>query len=156
MDINITLIGQMITFAIFVGFTMKFVWPPLRKAMEERKAKIADGLASADRAEKELEVARRKANEVVQEAKAQATKIIEQANMRAMQIDEEAKEAARVDAERIRKAANDEAETQMRAMKQQLRKEVVSIAIQGAEKLIHKNIDMTTNNQLLEEMAAEL
>ncbi len=156
MDINITLIGQMITFAIFVGFTMKFVWPPLRKAMEERKAKIADGLASADRAEKELEVARRKANEVVQEAKAQATKIIEQANMRAMQMDEEAKEAARVDAERIRKAANDEAETQMRAMKQQLRKEVVSIAIQGAEKLIHKNIDMTTNNQLLEEMAAEL
>ena len=156
MDINITLIGQMITFAIFVGLTMKFVWPPLRKAMAERKAKIADGLASADRAAKELEIAQRKANEIIQESKAQATKIIEQANMRAMQIDEEAKETARVDADRIRKAANDEAQAQMRAMKQQLRKEVVSIAVAGAEKLINKNIDMTTNNQLLEEMAAEL
>ncbi|WP_192483602.1 MULTISPECIES: F0F1 ATP synthase subunit B [Cysteiniphilum] len=156
MDINITLIGQMITFIIFVGFTMKFVWPPLKKAMDERRAKIADGLASADRAEKELEVAKRKAQELIHEAKAQATKIIEQANMRAMQIDEEAKEAARVDADRIRKAANDEAEAHMIAMKQKLRKEVVGIAVAGAEKLIGKNIDMTTNNHLLEEMAAEL
>lgn len=156
MDINITLIGQMITFVIFVGFTMKFVWPPLKKAMDERKAKIADGLASADRAEKELEVARRKANQMIQEAKAQAAKLIEQANMRAMQIDEKAKETARVDAERIRKAANDEAEAQMRTMRQELRKEVANIAVQGAEKLIRKQINMTTNNQLLEEMAAEL
>jgi F-type H+-transporting ATPase subunit b len=156
MDINITLIGQMITFIIFVGFTMKFVWPPLKKAMDERRAKIADGLASADRAEKELKVAKRKAQELIHEAKAQATKIIEQANMRAMQIDEEAKEAARVDADRIRKAANDEAEAHMIAMKQKLRKEVVGIAVAGAEKLIGKNIDMTTNNHLLEEMAAEL
>lgn len=156
MDINITLIGQMITFIVFVGFTMKVVWPPLKKAMDERRAKIADGLASADRAEKELEVAKRKAQELIHEAKAQATKIIEQANMRAMQIDEEAKETARVDADRIRKAANDEAEAHMIAMKQKLRKEVVGIAVAGAEKLIGKNIDMTTNNHLLEEMAAEL
>lgn len=156
MDINITLIGQMITFAIFVGFTMKFVWPPLKKAMNERKAKIADGLASVDRAQKALEVARSKANEIIQEAKTQATKIIEQANMRAMQIDEGAKETARDDANRIRKAANDEAELQMRAIKQQLRIEVVSIAVSGAQKLIRKNIDTTTNNHLLEEMAAEL
>ncbi|WP_116963600.1 F0F1 ATP synthase subunit B [Fastidiosibacter lacustris] len=156
MDINITLIGQMITFIIFVSFTMKFVWPPLKKAMDDRRAKIADGLASVDRAEKELEVARRKANELVKEAKAQATKIIEQANMRAIKIDEEAKETARFDAERIRKAAHDEAEAHMRAMKQKLRKEVVGIAVAGAEKLIGKNIDMVANNHLLEEMAAEL
>ena len=156
MDINATLIGQMITFIIFVGFTMKFVWPRLNSVMAERRAKIADGLASADRAEKELEVARRKAQEIIHEAKAQATKIIEQANMRALQIDEEAKETARIDADRIRKAANDEAVAHMIAMKQKLRKEVVGIAIAGAEKLISKNIDMTTNNHLLEEMAAEL
>ena len=156
MDINITLIGQMMTFIIFVGFTMKFVWPPLKKAMNERRVKIADGLASADRAEKELEVAKRKAQELINEAKSQASKIIEQANMRAMKINEEAQKAARVDADRIRKAANDEAAGHLIVMKQKLRKEVVGIAIAGAEKLIGKNIDMTTNNYLLEEMAAEL
>lgn len=156
MDINITLIGQMITFAIFVWFTMKFVWPPLRKAMEERKVKIADGLASADRAEKELEVARRKTNQMIQEAKANATKIIEQANMRAIKIDEEAKETARIDADRIRRNAMEEIETQKRALKQALRKEVVAIAVAGAEKLINCEIDTAKNSQLLDEIAAEL
>ncbi|MFZ9035215.1 MAG: F0F1 ATP synthase subunit B [Francisellaceae bacterium] len=156
MDINVTLIGQMITFAIFVGFTMKFVWPPLRKAMNDRKDKIAEGLASADRAEKELEVARRKANDLIHDAKAQATKIIEQANKRAILIDEEAKEMARVDAERIRKVANDEIEAERRALKHELRKEVVAVAVAGAEKLIHKNIDTATNSQLLEALASEL
>lgn len=156
MDINITLIGQMITFVIFVGFTMRFVWPPLKKAMEERRVKIADGLASAGRAEEELQVAKRKTQDLIQAAKAQATKIIMQANVRALRIDEEAKEAARIDANRIRKAANDEAEAHMIAMKQKLRKEVVGIAVAGAEKLIGKNIDMTANNNLLEEMAAKL
>lgn len=156
MDINITLIGQMITFIVFVSFTMKFVWPPLKKAMDERRAKIADGLASADRARKELEIAKTKVQDLIQEAKAQTTKIIEQANMRAIQINEEAKEKARIDAIRIRKAANDEAEAQMVVMKQRLRKEVVGIAITAAEKLMGKNLDITTNNHLLEEMAAKL
>jgi len=156
MDINLTLIGQMITFVIFVGFTMKFVWPPLKKAMHARQARIAEGLSFTDRAEKELKAAKQNAREIVQQAKAQAGKIIEQANMRAVQIDEEAKENARNDANRIRQAANDEAIAQMRMMKQQLRKEVVTIALAGAEKLINQNIDMASNNQLLEEMAAEL
>lgn len=156
MDINLTLIGQMITFVIFVGFTMKFVWPPLKKAMHARQARIAEGLSFTDRAEKELKAAKQNAREIVQQAKAQAGKIIEQANMRAVQIDEEAKENARKDANRIRQAANDEAIAQMRIMKQQLRKEVVTIALAGAEKLINQNIDMASNNQLLEEMAAEL
>ena len=156
MDINLTLIGQMITFVIFVGFTMKFVCPPLKKAMHARQARIAEGLSFTDRAEKELKAAKQNAREIVQQAKAQAGKIIEQANMRAVQIDEEAKENARKDANRIRQAANDEAIAQMRIMKQQLRKEVVTIALAGAEKLINQNIDMASNNQLLEEMAAEL
>lgn len=156
MDINLTLIGQMITFVIFVGFTMKFVWPPLKKVMHARQARIAEGLSFTDRAEKELKAAKQNAREIVQQAKAQAGKIIEQANMRAVQIDEEAKENARNDANRIRQAANDEAIAQMRMMKQQLRKEVVTIALAGAEKLINQNIDMASNNQLLEEMAAEL
>lgn len=156
MDINLTLIGQMITFVIFVGFTMKFVWPPLKKAMHARQARIAEGLSFTDRAEKKLKAAKQNAREIVQQAKAQAGKIIEQANMRAVQIDEEAKENARNDVNRIRQAANDEAIAQMRMMKQQLRKEVVTIALAGAEKLINQNIDMASNNQLLEEMAAEL
>ena len=156
MDINLTLIGQMITFVIFVGLTMKFVWPPLKKVMHARQARIAEGLSFTDRAEKELKAAKQNAREIVQQAKAQAGKIIEQANMRAVQIDEEAKENARNDANRIRQAANDEAIAQMRMMKQQLRKEVVTIALAGAEKLINQNIDMASNNQLLEEMAAEL
>lgn len=156
MDINITLIGQMITFIIFVGFTMKFVWPPLKKAMDERRSKITDGLAAADGAKKELEIAKNKAQKLINEAKLQATKIVNQAKNHAVQIDEQMKEAARIDAEKIRKAANDEAAAHMVAIKQKLQKEVVDIAIISAEKLLGKNIDVAANSHLLEKMAAKL
>lgn len=156
MDINITLIGQMITFAIFVWFTMAFVWPPLRTAMRQRQDKISEGLASADRAEKELEVAKRKANTVVQEAKAEATKLIEQANKRALRIDEEAKETARADAERIRQEAEKEIEQKKQAVKDQLRKEVSILAISGAEKLLKHNVDASANQQVLDDVMEKL
>ena len=110
MDINITLIGQMITFAIFVGFTMKFVWPPLRNALDERREKIAESLASADRASRELEVAKRQSAEVLREAKAKATEIVENAYVRAHKVDEQAKEEAIAAADKIKSMAMAEIE----------------------------------------------
>ena len=156
MDINATLIGQMITFAIFVGFTMKFVWPPLRKAMEERRIKISDGLASADRAQKELELARRQSNDIINQAKEQSNSIIESANMRAIKIDEEAKETARKDAEMIRRHAKDEIANEREILKQALRREVIDIAIAGAEKIIKAEINPAKHSNLLEEISSKL
>ena len=95
MDINVTLIGQMITFLIFVALTMKFIWPPISKSLQERRQKIADGLAAAERGKHELEVAHHKAKEVIREAKAQASVIVEQANHRSHTIEEEARQEAR-------------------------------------------------------------
>lgn len=152
MDINITIIGQMITFIIFVVFTMQFVWPPLKKCMDDRRAKIAEGLLSASRAEKELQSARKKAEHLVAEARRDARKIIDQANSHANQIDEKAKKSARISYNNILKSAHDEAEAHIISMKHMLREEFINTAIISAEKLIQKNIDTTTNNRLLEEM----
>ena len=156
MDINVTLIGQMITFMIFVIFTMKFVCPPLRKAMDKRKNKIQEGLLATEKAKQDLEIANRKINKMLQDAKDQSTKIIEQANVSASHIIEESKERARIEAQNIRNTVNDEVKVQYQLMKQSLRSEVVRLAILSAEKIIKNNIDMASNNQLLEELAAQL
>jgi len=156
MNINLTLIGQMITFAIFVWFTMKFVWPPLKKAMDERNKKIADGLAFAEKAGNDLELAKRKANEIILDSKAQSAVIIDQANDRARRLDEQAKEDARYSAEKIKIAALKEIETEKEQVKSALKAEIASIAMTGAEKILNKSIDKKANKQLLDELAAEL
>lgn len=156
MDINATLIGQIITFILFVAFTMKFVWPPLMKALEQRRRKIADGLAAAERGHHDLEVARHKAKEIVREAKAQATVIIEQANQRAHKTDEAAREEGRKLVERMKQLADTEIEQARLTAEQDLRQQVVDLALQGAEKLIVKNLDKASNEALLNQLLSEV
>ena len=124
MNINLTLIGQMIAFVGFVWFCMKFVWPPIIAAMEERENKIADGLAAADRASHDLELAKEKAVERLKEAKQEAAGIIESANKRANQLVEEAKDAAVAEADRVKASAQAEIEQESNRAREALRAEV--------------------------------
>ena len=156
MDINITLVGQMITFAIFVVFTMKFVWPPLRKALDERREKIADGLASADRASRELEVAKRQSAEVLREAKAKATEIIDGAYTRAHKVDEQAKEGAIVAADKIKSMAMAEIEQEKIKAKVELKTELVTLAMAGASKIISAQVDEQASNEILKDFVAKI
>lgn len=156
MNINLTLIGQIITFAIFVAFCMKFVWPHLLGAMQEREKKIADGLDAANRAARDLELAQKEAAGKLREAKEQAAEIIEQANKRANQIVDEAKETARTEGERIVAAAQGEIEQEANRAKEALRKQVSELAVAGAAKILGKSVDASAHDELLNTLAEEL
>jgi len=155
-NINLTLIGQSITFFIFVWFCYAFVWSALRKMMDARAQKIADGLEAADRANHDLELAKEKVAQQLRHAKEEATTIIDAANKRAVQIVEEAKELARVEAERIKTAANAEIEQEMNRAKEQLRGKVAALALAGAEKVLQASIDQNQHKALVENLAASL
>ncbi|MEM1243527.1 MAG: F0F1 ATP synthase subunit B [Pseudomonadota bacterium] len=152
MELNATLFGQMITFALFIWFTMRFVWPPLVKAMETRKNKIADGLAAAERGKRELELAQHKAADMMRDAKIQAADIVEQANQRANRIVEDAKAQARVEGEKLIKLSKDEIAQERLKAKQELKNQVAIIAIAGAEKILGQQVDKTSNKALVEKM----
>lgn len=156
MNINATLIGQIITFAIFVAFCMKFVWPHLIGAMAEREKKIADGLDAANRAERDLELAQQKAGDQLRESKEKAAEIIEQANKRSNQIIDEAKEAAREEGSRLAAAAQAEIEQDVNRAKEGLRKQVSALAVAGASKILAKSVDESVHNELLDQLANEL
>ncbi len=156
MNINATMLGQIISFAIFVWFCLKFVWPPLIAAMEERKAKIADGLDAADRAMRDLELAQNKATDRLKEAKQDAAVIIDEAKKRASQIVEESKDKAREEGERLITAAQAEIEQETNRAREQLRSEVVVLALAGAEKILERSVDDATNRDLVEQLAAQL
>lgn len=156
MNINYTLIGQIIFFVIFVLFCMKYVWPPIMAAMQEREKKISDGLAAADRASKDLELAQHKAVEELKEAKAQAAVLIEQANKRSSQIIDEAKDTARQEGERLLHAAQAEIEQEKNRVKEELRAEVSAVAIAGAEKILGAEIDASKHSKLLDQLASEI
>ncbi len=156
MNINLTLIGQSISFAIFVLFCMKFVWPLITNAMTERQKKIEDGLAAADRATTDLELAKQKAAQELKEAKMHAAGIIEQANKRANQIVEEAKDQARSEGERLKSAARSEIDQEINRAKEELRKQVAALALAGAEKILGSSIDSQKNDQLVSNLVAEL
>lgn len=156
MDITATIFGQIIAFAFFVWFTMKYVWPPLTNIMEERKKKIADGLEAAARAEKDLEMAQSRATEQMREAKTEAAGIIEQANKRANQIIEEAKDQAREEGKRLVAGARAEIEQEVNRAKEQLRRQVAAIAIQGAEKILESSVDENAHKDLVDKLAASL
>jgi len=155
-NINLTLIGQIIAFAVFVAFCMKFVWPPLINAMQERAKKIADGLDAANRAERDLKLAQEKAGTQLREAKEQAAQIIEQANKRANQIIDEAKEAARQEGERLKTAAQAEIDQEVNRAKETLRTQVSTLAVAGASKILETSIDVEKHNELLNKLAEEL
>tara|TARA_B100000446_G_scaffold82830_1_gene78241 strand:- start:2495 stop:2965 length:471 start_codon:yes stop_codon:yes gene_type:complete len=155
-NINLTLIGQTISFALFVLFCMKFVWPALISIMEEREKKIADGLEAADRADKDLELAQKKATQQLREAKEEAAGIIEQANKRANQIVEEAKDQAVVEGDRLKAAAEAQIEQEVNRAKEDLRGKVAALALAGAEKVLGASIDENANSELVNQLAAEL
>lgn len=156
MNITATLIGQMLTFAIFVWFTMKFVWPPLSKALQDRQDKIADGLAAAERGRQELSLAQQRATQTIRESKDQAAEIIDHANLRAGQLIEEAKIKAREEAKYIGQQAQAEIDQKVNHAREALRKQVAAIAISGAEKILAHKIDEAANNEILEKLVGEI
>ena len=156
MNINATLIGQAISFFFFVIFCMKFVWPPILAAMEERAQKISDGLSAADKAAEDLLNAQAKVEAELAEAKAQAATILEQANKRASQIVEEAKDDAKAEAERIKLAAKAELEQETNRAREVLRSQVAQLSVVGAEKILAKAVDQNAHAEMLNKLAAEL
>ena len=156
MNINLTLIGQSITFIFFVMFVMKFVWPPLVAALEERKATIADGLAAAEKGKHDGELAKQRVLDTLKDAKVQAQDIINLAEKRASEIVEESKDNARAEGDRIIAAANAELEQEVNRAREQLRGQVVSLAVSGASKVLKREIDEKANEDLLKDLVAQL
>lgn len=156
MNINATLILQSIAMMIFVWFCMKFIWPPLLKAIDERREKIADGLAASDRAEKALQEANVEAEQQINAAREKAAEIVEQANQRHNQILEQAKEDAT--GERKRQVAAAEAEITQAAnqAREQLRNSVGALAVAGAGKILEREVDEQAHRELLDKLIAEL
>lgn len=150
MNINETLIGQMITFALFVWFTMKFVWPLLEKTMQERKEKIAEGLAAAERGHKELELAKDIAVREIRDAKIKAEESIDRARKQAVDIVEEARREANRQREHIVEMGNAEVEQQRRIAENKLKKDLVELVVKGTEKLLKRNIDSKDQITLLD------
>jgi F-type H+-transporting ATPase subunit b len=155
-NINITLIAQMVTFAVFIWFCWKYIWPPITSAMRERQEAIADGLAAAERAEKDLELAQSKATDQMREAKVEAQHHIDEARDRARQMVEAAKDDARLEGERLLEAARAEIDQEMNRAKEILRVQVAELALSGAEKVLGSSIDRSKHGALLDELAAEL
>jgi len=156
MNINFTLIAQAIAFAVLIWFTVKFVWPPLLKAIEARQKEIADGLAAAQEGRSALEVAAKKSEVTLTEAKQKASEIIAQAEKRGTQIIEEAKGNAKVEGDRIIAGAKAEIDQEVNRAKEGLRAQVSTLAIAGAEKILRKEIDAKAHSELLAKLAAEL
>ena len=156
MNINATLLGQAITFAILIWFTMKFVWPPLTQAMQERAKTIADGLAAGDRAKHDLEMAAKRSAEILREAKEKAAEILASGEKRASEIIEEAKAQAKVEGGRIIAGATAEIDQEVFRAREQLRTQVSAIALAGAAKILGREIDAKAHNDLLEKLVAEI
>jgi len=156
MDINATLIIQMLVFAAFVWFTMTFVWPPLTKALEERRDKIADGLAAAERGRRELELAQERVKEELKQVKLDAAEIIEKASRRASLLVDEAKENARVEAERIAKTHAEQLTQEVNRAKEALREQVSVLALAAAEKILMNEVDAEKNRAILDHLIEEL
>lgn len=156
MDINLTLIVQMFVFAAFVLFTMKLVWPPLEKALEERQDKIADGLSAAERGRRELELAQHRVKDELKQAKVHSADILDKANKRAAQIIEEAKEAAKREAQTQAKIAQEQLAQQVNHAKEELRKQVSTLAVAGAERILMREVDVKANSALLDNLIKEI
>lgn len=156
MNIGMTLLGQALSFAILIWFTVKFIWPPLMAAIEQRQQKIAEGLAAADRSQKDLAQTQDKVNEALTEARAKAGEIIDQAHQRGLQIVDAAKQDAIAEGLRQKALAQAEIDAAANRAKEELRKQVSILAVSGAEKLLRREIDASTHTRLLDELAAQL
>jgi F-type H+-transporting ATPase subunit b len=156
MNINATLIGQAIAFFLFVVFCMKYVWPPILHALEERKKKIADGLAAGEHGKREQVLAEERAKELLREAKEQAGEIITRADKRAAEIVDESKQDAKAEGGRMLTAARAEIDQELNRVKEDLRGQVVSIALAGASKVLEREVDENAHAELLNKLAAEI
>ncbi|HAN55009.1 MAG TPA: F0F1 ATP synthase subunit B [Betaproteobacteria bacterium] len=156
MNINATLLGQSITFFVFVWFCMKFVWPPIMQALGERKKQIADGLAAGERGKHELELASKRAAEHLHDAKQKAVDIIAQADKRAAQLVEEAKGTAKVEGDRMIAGAQASIAQETVRAKETLRGQVAGLAVAGAEKILRREIDAKAHADLLDAIKNEL
>lgn len=156
MNINLTLFGQMITFSLFVFVTMKYIWPPVMKALEDRRSKIAEGLEASERGKHELELAQKKIAEQLRETKQAAAKILDDANQRATHIVEEGKAASRKEGQRLIELAKAEIANEYQSAKASLMAEVSEIAMQGMQKVLAGGVDSNSNSQLIDKFVSEL
>jgi len=156
MNLNATLILQAVAFALFVWFTMKFVFPPITKAMRDRQAKIADGLAAAEKGARSLQDASAKSDEALKQARAQAQEILAGANKQATQMVEAAKGQAKTEADRIVAAARDEVSREVGKAREELRKQVGALAVDGAAKILKREINASAHADVLNDLAAKV
>ncbi len=156
MNINATLFGQMLTFAVLVWFTLKFVWPPIVRALDERQKKVAEGLAAAERAHKDLAAAETRAAEIEAQARSRGQELLVAAEKRSAQIVDEAKEAAKAEADRIIAAAKAEIDQEMSRARETLRDQVAALAVAGAEKILRREVDARAHAQMLGELERQL
>jgi F-type H+-transporting ATPase subunit b len=155
-NINATLFAQMIVFGILIWVTMKFIWPPLMKAMDDRAQRIGEGLAAADRSQRDLAQAQEQVNAIVRDARTKANEIIDQAHSRANQIIDAAKTEAIAEAGRQKALAVAEIDVAANRAREDLRKQVSALAVAGASRLIKREIDASVHKALLDDLAAEI
>lgn len=156
MNINLTLVAQLLSFLVFVWFTMKYVWTPIMAALETRKQEIADGLAAAERGQHEQELAKGRARDVLYEAKQQASEIVSQAQKRASEIVDEAKGNAQTEGARILTAAKAEVDQEAIKVREQLRERVAELAVAGASKILKREVDAKTHKDIVETLAEQI
>lgn len=156
MNINLTLFAQALTFAAFIWFTVKFVWPYMLRAIEARQKTIADGLAAGEQGRKSLEVSKKQADEAIAEARGRAAEIISQTEKRASQMVDEAKNAAREEAGREKAAAKADIQQEVSRAREQLRDQVAMLAVAGAEKILRREVDAKAHADLLDGIKKQL
>jgi len=156
MNINFTLFAQALVFTAFIWFTVKFVWPPMLRAIEARQKTIADGLAAAEQGKRSLETSSKQADEEIKRARGRAAEIISQAEKRVAQMIEEAKTSAKEEGNREKAAAKAEIEQEVTRAREQLRDRVASLAVAGAEKILRREVDAKAHGDLLESIKRQL
>jgi len=155
-DINATLFGEAIWFGVFIWITMKYVWPPLQKAIAERQALIADGLAAGERAKHELDLAAKRSADSLREAKGKSAEIIAAAEKRALMVIEEAKQAAKVEADKVVASAQAEIAQQVEHARAELRSRVADLVVAGAERILKREVDAKGHAEMLAALKLEL
>jgi F-type H+-transporting ATPase subunit b len=156
MNLNFTLVAQAIVFASFIWFTVKFIWPPMLRAIEGRQKTIADGLAAGEQGRRSLEMSTRQAEDAIKQARTRAAEILAQAEKRAAQLVDEARNAAKEEGNREKAAAKAEIAQEVTRAREQLRDNVASLAVAGAEKILRREVDAKAHSDLLESIKRQL
>ena len=156
MNLNLTLVAQAVTFAAFIWFTVKFIWPHMLRAIETRQKTVADGLAAAEQGRRSLETSTREAQDAIAQARGRAAEILAQAEKRAAQLVDEARSAAKEEGNREKAAAKAEIEQQVTRAREQLRDHVATLAVAGAERILRREVDAKAHTELLDAIKKQL